>query len=135
MCAVGLLCAAEAQGQAAANGVHDTQGLGLSAELRVITAELDGKCKGGIRAASGAVDAVDAEEKTLAELLAKSASAGGAAAGLVLVAELPSETDDDLERVSVAAMLLDRGCAVLTAEQAAYTTEACGDTGPSKDEL
>jgi hypothetical protein len=54
---------------------------------------------------------------------------------LVLVAELPSETDDDLERVSVAAMLLDRGCAVLTAEQAAYTTEACGDTGPSKDEL
>ena len=126
-----LLCAADA-GQETANGVHDTQGLGLSAELRVVTAELDGKCKGGIGAESGGA-AVE-EEQALAELLEKSVNAGGAA-GLVLVAELPSATDDDMERVSVAAMLLDRGCAVLTAEQAAYTTEACGDTGPSKDEL
>jgi hypothetical protein len=130
VCVAGLLCAVEADGQVKTNGVHDTQGLGLSAELRVIGAELDGSCKEGVDSNGGTVEA-EIAEKALAEILAQSGSTEGA----VLVAELPSATDDDMERVSVAAMLLDRGCVVLTAEQAAYTTETCGDMEVSKEEL
>jgi hypothetical protein len=130
----------EAQTQAI--GVHNTQGLGLSAELQVVATELGqgGRCEGGLREHGSAGEAEEAEssaaaeaERTLAEFLARVVSdAGGMqgqAAGVFLVAELPSATDDDMERASVAAMLLDRECVTLTHEQSAYINEACGDTG------
>lgn len=116
-----------------ATGVHNNRGLGLSAELRIIDAS---KCSadltgyGAVEEASRGVAAT--AQAALMDFLARAAKGEGVlqgqGPGVFLVAELPSATDDDMERASVAAMLLDRGCATPTDEQSAYINETCGDT-------
>ena len=117
-----------------ATGVHNNRGLGLSAELQVVVAD---RCSadligyGGSGEDTGGV--ATAAQTALMEFLAHAAKGEGGlqghGPGVFLVAELPSATDDDMERASVAAMLLDKGCVTLADEQSAYINETCGDMG------
>lgn len=129
-----LLCGRTDDASIQATGVHNNQSLGLSAELRVVVAD---KCSADLIGYGGngedASGVSTAAQAVLMEFLVHAANGGGGlqghGPGVFLVAELPSATDDDMERASVAAMLLDKGCVTLTDEQSAYMNETCGDMG------
>lgn len=129
-----LLCGRVDDASIQATGVHNVRSLGLSAELRVVFAD---KCSADLTGYGGAGEdpsaVATAAQAALMEFLVHAAKGEGGlqghGPGVFLVAELPSATDDDMERASVAAMLLDKGCATLANEQSAYINETCGDMG------
>lgn len=126
-----LLCGRADDRSMTAIGVHNRKSLGLSAELRVVGADRCSADLNGYRAAGDDPnEAAAAAQAALMEFLGRAAKGEeGHGPGVFLVAELPSATDDDMERASVAAMLLDKDCVTLTDEQSAYINETCGDTG------